>query len=355
MTKSVGMTKKLYIFNPETDYASASGSDIYTPSKAVGEMIRRMTLYPALWAEKGSMILSQIPAEEALAEAHPAILYAIKERELTVTDFRHISALLKGCAPQIRPWGWNRVLAHSLRRSGIDLANAPEENWEARLEASSRRRTIALNRLLAERLPEYRIPLPEEFTDAESLLDFRRLHGEAVYKDPWSSSGRGVLMTEGISDTKIAEWCSGVIRRHGFVMAETPADRITDCATLWKIENGEVRFLGFSMFETSGRGKYLGQIVPDEHGMQKMREKLPFLNDETLVRRILDAQKEFLATDLVSRNIPGYVGIDMLLERDGNLRPGIEINRRMTMGTAALLIGRMMPADIPLPPPFIRL
>ncbi len=346
------MTKELYIFNPDTDYALASGSVIYTPSKAVGEMIRRMTLYPALWASPGGVILSEIPVEKALAEAPDAIRGAIDRKKLRITDWKRVGKELEGNSPEIRPWGWNQVLAHRLMKAGVSLNNAPEGNWADRMVLASRKRTIDLNLHLAEKLPEFEIPVPRAIEEVEDVLSFRRAHGEAVLKDPWSSSGRGVLMTEGMTDRKIEEWCRGVLRRHGYVMAETVADRLTDCATLWEVTAREALFMGFSMFKTTERGKYLGQIIPDPRGMEYMREKLWFLRDDELTRRILSAQKEFLERE---KRIEGYVGIDMLIEKNSNIRPGIEINRRMTMGTAALLIEKTMDADVALPDPFIKL
>lgn len=346
--------RSLYIFNPDTDYALASGSVSYTPSRAVGEMIRNLTLLPALWADKGAVILSSVPKDEALRNAHAGIMRAIREKDLEITDWESLGRDFRETDFNIQPWGWNQVLHARLRRTGIRLPQFTEDDWQTRLELAHRRGTISLNRFLATRLPELEIPEPVEFSEIGEVMKFRSSRGELYLKDPWSSSGRGVLYTGGISDDKIRQWTAGVIRRHGSVMAETVADKKTDCSTLWEIRrDGFARFMGFSMFKTSPQGHYLGQIIPDVDGLQFMKEELPFLSDNCFCRRLLEAQKEWLEAN--SAGIPGYAGIDMLLERSGNLRPGIEINRRMTMGTASCLIARNCPADLPLPSPFIRI
>lgn len=47
----------LHIFNPETDYALASGRPQYTPPKNVVKLRRMLAAIPALWAEPGDDIL----------------------------------------------------------------------------------------------------------------------------------------------------------------------------------------------------------------------------------------------------------------------------------------------------------
>ncbi len=343
--------KMLYIFNPDTDYALASGSEFYTPSKKVVEMTRRMTLYPALWAERNSVILSVTDADAALAEAPKEVRDIIALKDIQVTDFRKVGRLTRNEEVEIMPWGWNRVLMRTLRRAGVPEAVIPAFDQDRSLEISSRERTVSMNRFLGERLPELSIPVPEKCGSVEEALDFMARNGEVYFKDPWSSSGRGVVYTEGMSEGKISQWLNGVIRRHGFVMAETAADRVRDFSSLWSIDREGPRFLGFSMFSTSPNGRYGYQIIPDGNGMRYMAERLRILKDTDLRNRILSAQEEWLRRE---PSVEGYLSIDMIEERDGNIRPGIEVNRRMTMGVAALLTARSLPEEQPLPFPFVR-
>lgn len=343
---------RLYIFNPDTDYALASGSDFYTPSRRVVEMTRKMTLYPALWAETGSIILSHIPVKNAVKEAPPGVLRAIEEKRLKLTDWKEAGQLFKGFSPVILPWGWNQVIGRQLRNAGIDLENAPETNRDLLLKAASRENTVGLNRYLSQRFPEYNIPVPVRCDSVEEVLHFRNRHQEGYFKDPWSSSGRGILCSLGLTNKIVMEWAGGVIRRHGFVMAETVAKRIADFATLWDIRSGKADFIGFSMFTTSVRGHFQCQIIPDQCGTEYMKSKLAFLRDPEITSRIISAQSEWLTAN---SPVPGYASIDMLVESDGNIRPGIEINRRMTMGIAANLIAETNPEDLPVPEPFKRI
>lgn len=344
--------RKLYLFNPDTDYALASGSDFYTPTRLVREIIRRMTLYPALWAEEGGIILSDISPEEALHEAPGSVLRMIGDKGLEVTDWKHVGTYLRGEEVILEPWGWNQVLSRKLRSAGVRSGKAPTDDFERRLYEASRERTVSLNQFMAERIPEFRIPIPVVCRSMDEVRAFIEEYGNGCLKDPWSSSGRGVLFSEGLTGIQIEQWVGGVIKRHGLVVAETVADRKSDFASLWKITEKGAQYIGLSMFLTSERGRYQNQIVPDKAGIEFMKNKLEVVIDNSVFDRIIEIQKAWLSQN---SRISGYASIDMLEEHDGNIRPGIEINRRMTMGVAALLISHNTPEDLPLPSPFIRL
>ena len=346
--------RSLYIFNPDTDYALASGSVSYTPSRAVLEMSRKLTLLPALWAERDAIILASGSSDQATSCAHPGIIRIIDEKNLHVTDLGRIGHDFPDEDFVIKPWGWNPVLCRSLMNAGIAVPQFTTAHWNTCRRIAHRRETISLNRFLSSRLEEMDIPVPTEIFEAEDVMEFRALHGDVYLKDPWSSSGRGVLSTAGLTDERIMQWSKGIIRRHGSIMAETAADKKADCSSLWHMDrDGTAGFMGFSMFMTSQHGRYTGQIVPDARGYGYMSQRLDFLNDRSFCERLLSAQKDWLESN--SHGIEGYVGIDMLVERSGNLRPGIEVNRRMTMGTASILIAETCPNDLTLPAPFIRI
>lgn len=343
---------KVYIFNPDTDYALASGSEFYTATKKVREMTRKMTLYPALWAEPESAILTEFDRGSSLEEAPEEIRCAIAFKKLKIIDFNHTESELRGEKPKIIPWGWNQVLYRQLINAGIDRDALPDPDTVKRREAASREKTISLNQYLKAHIPELNIHVPVKCMSSEETLSFRKQHGEAFLKDPWSSSGRGLLYSEGVTDELIRQWAGGVIRRHGFLMAETVAKKVWDFSSLWVIKEDKPKFLGISMFTTNKRGKYQYQIVPDERGTQYMYDRLSLLRDKGLFDKTISEQRNWLQQEPL---IPGYLSIDMLEEQNGNIRPGIEINRRMTMGIAAHLISTTLPSDFPVPYPFVRM
>lgn len=349
--------RPLYIFNPDTDYALASGSRFYTPPARVASMRRDMALFPALWAEPESIILCPY-GSPAPHTVHPDISQAIAQKKLTILLPHQIDRIRLMGEPELcinaRPWGWDPAICHMLEDLPFHYSTPLPSDWDRRKQMAHRRHTISLCRHLAGQLPEWDIPLPQEiFTEEEAAEKYRQLR-TLFFKDPWSSAGRGICHTRDLTEEQTRQWCRGAIRRHGSVMAETAADKATDCASLWHISDREVRFLGFSLFETSPRGKYKGQVLPDKDGCEAMRHLLPFIADPELGHRLTEAQQQWL--EMPENRMNGYLSIDMLVENNGNVRPGIEINRRMTMGIAALLATGAYgsPLSAQPPHPFIR-
>lgn len=113
-------------------------------------------------------------------------------------------------------------------------------------------------------------------------------------------------------------------------MGETGADKTADYATEWRLERGEAHYLGLSSFSTSNRGKYVcnrrlkqGQMAEEFNQMCQIR-----------IERVIKIQKPIL--EEVYSGYDGLLGVDMMVERDGALRPFVEVNLRRTMGMVYL-------------------
>ena len=95
-----------------------------------------------------------------------------------------------------------------------------------------------------------------------------------------------------------------------------------------------VRFEGASVFATLPSGAYAGNIVDSG---DRLRELIPV----DISAAIAGAEKYL--TEAVAPYYRGYMGIDMLAYREGGrlmLDPCVELNLRMTMGVAAMLLAR---------------
>lgn len=272
---------------------------------------------------------------------------------------------------EVMPWGWNASIRHRLLKAGVPSSNLPSEVYISRLrELSHRRMTIGANSCLnkmmvgSSELRRHRAPLPLELrsiAEVETLLagplsHFRYDEEENIlcedavgegqegdrycglyFKAPWSSSGRGVLYTGAAPDQqmpleKILKWCNGIISRQGSVMCELGASRAADFATEW-IADGEggVRFMGYSFFRTSFRGKYQGNICSSQREiLGEIRRYAPDFGDW-----VVSMQSEMLRQSI--GEYKGPLGVDMLCDTEGHIRCCVEINLRMTMGMAALL------------------
>lgn len=308
----------ILIFNPDTDYALASDSETYNQPKVVARLAEEMKEFPRRYASPGDLTVAY-------------------------SDATSLSAILDsygvgfGEIERIRPWGWNRAIRYRLRKGGVPERLLPtDEELDSLRRLSHRRTTIEANGILNARFCEagvaarHQSVVPREFSNVvDAMAWMNERGGDVFFKAPWSSSGRGVLSTKGMSRHKIQEWVGGIIRRQGSVMAEEAASKRQDFATEWEIESGKVRFKGLSYFEATQKGKYRGNFEGNqEEVLSKIREGAPDFDE-----RIIRAQGEMLEA-LIAPGYQGPLGIDMLSDIDGRIRGCVEINLRMTMGAA---------------------
>lgn len=115
-------------------------------------------------------------------------------------------------------------------------------------------------------------------------------------------------------------------------MMEKAYDRKLDFATEWLCENGEVRFIGYSVFNVSRRGKYHGNITENQTSLRNIIEDKAGQSLSTTV----ECQRGAITT-LIAPDYDGPVGIDMLVTASGAINPCVEINLRHTMGMAGIL------------------
>lgn len=322
---SGSVSRSILIFNPDTDYALASGSDFYTPPASVVRLIASSPLQAASWSNQGDLILIPYPSiaitdeiRDQADKMNVGLVSVGDLKEWSGADWDRISS--------VKPWGWNHALRHTLSEAGAPDRLLPStdetDTWRT---LSHRRTSISFNRLLGES------NLPVEITSAEDGIRFWKENPGCWFKAPWSSSGRGVICTEELEELHIEPWIRGIIRRQGSVLAENGSDRVLDFASEWVVENGKSRFLGLSSFDVSVRGKYSGQKPLSQTAIAEMITG----HIRTSLDEIISAQEAVL-DKVISPYYRGPLGIDMLADRDGIVRPCIEINLRRTMGHVAL-------------------
>lgn len=311
--------KTIYIFNPDTDYALASGSPFYTPPRSIIRIINEMAFFPRQFAGVDDIVIPYNKINQILI-----IVGGIEQ--------------LKNYT--IRPWGWNAKIRRELLEAGIPEYKLPTvEEIEHLRNLSHRHTTIRANEILNCNLlshnvsPRHLSPLPVEFYSEDELLDYYHNHNEEAFlKAPWSSSGRGIMFTGDNRDIQIREWAHGIIRRQGSVLYEPAADKVLDFATEWNVEDGVPVYCGLSLFEASSRGKYHGNIdISQTEIADRIRQYA-----QDFDHRWIEAQYDMLS-NLIGNQYHGPLGIDMLVDRTGAIRACIEINLRMTMGHATLL------------------
>lgn len=232
------------------------------------------------------------------------------------------------------PWGWSAYTRRFYEKAGMNASVLPSNEDIERMRGLSHRRTAAI---LAERLREMSpdAHLAEPAVQCRNVDEVKKairdFDGHAFIKQPWSSSGRGVVSTAGLYADKIVKLADDSIRRQGSVMVERAYDKVVDFARLFESKDGGIIDLGTSVFSTDERGAYIGNMLaPEAERMAVVTrhiEESRLLAAVECVRRVLEAE--------VAPYYTGILGVDMLVASDGTLDASVELNLRCTMGYVA--------------------
>ena len=299
---------KLHIYNPETEYALASASPYYTLPESVRRLRMSKARLPEMYAGHDDAILLMDGADPEPDRPSSCTLLT---PDMDIEWSRYIAS----------PWGWNAQIACSLTASCPGLRGIPSAGRIDRLRKLAHRRTT-INFLKAYEVQD--ISLPLELDDYDTAVEFYHKHPNIFLKAPWSSSGRGVMRTDDLKPMHVEPWMRGIIRSQGSVMVEPIYDKALDCATEWTMRNGKAAFLGVSVFEASGRGKYHRNI---EAGQLSLWNMIGVLTPE-----VIEKQRHALQS-VIGSDYDGPLGIDMLVTSAGTLHPCVELNLRHTMGS----------------------
>jgi hypothetical protein len=179
-----------------------------------------------------------------------------------------------------------------------------------------------------------KIPISAQLISTEDVVDFVSRNPKAIFKAPWSNSGKGLCwVSDGLTDSVLG-WCRNVVEKQGAVVAEKVYDKVQDFAMEFLCDASEVRFAGYSLFQTE-RGVYrCNELMSDAAIVETLTNK--WISKELLLV-VQDRLKEFILKEIAPL-YNGYLGVDMFIYADNNqyrLHSCVEINLRMTMGMVA--------------------
>lgn len=322
----------VHIYNPSHDEALAINKAQYCPSSAArqtGEMFWDVAKW---WMSPDDFIL-HLPTDGSL-------------RGVAVPDWTMVQ--------RIEPWGWDRHIVGVLRRLGAPDGLLPTEaQLDTIRHLSSRQTAVRVLEALRLRLPlSETIPasavlqaesrwctLESEVTDAVEAFG-----GEAMLKQPWSCSGRGVWRTTAADLS--GEHSSSILRvrktlrEQGAVEVEPLYECVADFAMEFCAEaDGSVRYEGLSVFATHAGGGYAGNVIAPQPELQRRLEEkaggaLPL---QALAEVLCSVLGEVLAGQYA-----GPLGVDMMHTPEG-IHPCIEVNLRNTMGRVAIFQQQFSP------------
>ena len=133
---------RIHHFNPEHEICLASGRSNYTPPHAATRLRSGLGWMPALWAEKGDIVLvddSDYAKKAAqrwrgvLPEVHYLTFSELKSM------LRHIS--MDTLQLTVSPWGWDLPLRQQLMRSGVPASHLPTLKEMDTIRTLAHRRT----------------------------------------------------------------------------------------------------------------------------------------------------------------------------------------------------------------------
>ncbi len=296
-----------------------------------------MALFPACYASNRDAILIIDHIDDKQLRESPYFEIAVS-KSISIIRLNQIAGFVSRFKSEagnlkFRPWGWNHSILKTLLTAGVGQHLLKTEDQIDKIrELSHRRTTIPFQSILSQNLDDINVIPAKEFYATKDATDFFESNPGAFFKAPWSSSGRGVINTAGMSPNAITAWINGCIRRQGSVIGEIGRRRTCDFATEWYCKNGVATFLGLSLFKTSPEGRYKGNII----GSQAFLWQSISRHTNHWRQNVIDAQK--IAIDsIISPSYDGPVGIDMFSTVEGDINPCVEINLRMTMGLATLL------------------
>lgn len=290
---------RLLVFNPENDMALADGQSGYTAPEAIERFSRSQWTLPRLWAKEGDFVWDW--------------KQDLSDRNIT----------------EVVPWGWSKALVHRLLKAGVRREVMPSDVWLDGLRTlSSRVFTSRLQRALGLDVAVC--------TSWEDVMRFEQNVGPCVMKAPWSSSGKGLMMTSGVSSRG---WLQNTVAREGAVVCERWMDKVQDFALEYTVKgDGTVRYEGISVFRTSRMGRYLAHDVVSQEEQRAVL--MQWVREEELVQWCTWWQNRLEESDIRAFSYVGPMGVDMLVDVNGSINPCVELNWRMTMGHVTLLRGK---------------
>lgn len=340
------MGAKLLIFNPEHDLALAVGNKSYTPPAIIDKLKKDFSLLPAAYAGDGDFVLVPQALCKAVKSKLPDLvspLFPLRINKKAVIISLSQLPIVADKISMVIPWGWNHHLRKNLIAAGVSPNILPSETILETLRRLSHRRTTISFFDYFKNYPQYSdLPSPKEIHSLNEAEEFLSHAEVAFFKAPWSSSGRGIVVSDHITRKGLMEWAHGILSKQGSIIAEKAWDKKIDFASEWWMGNGKAEFVGLSYFKASSRGKYHGNTLETQCFIREAIIK----NTDKFDASLLRMQREALETK-VGRAYSGPLGIDMLADTSGHINPCVEINFRLTMGFIATKRGREILQNLP--------
>lgn len=329
LSKAFGRREKqqprlVFLFNPSHEMALADGTANYTPPAPVRQMEADLVMLPAIFAQEGDWVM------DATAKS----LFDAAGKRVDKSRF-----LAERGSMVPFPWGWNATVRKSLLRFGFSPGCMPDEGLLEQIRAFACRRFHA--RYIRMFLDEDGVQRGDAFVGqqmafCDSLEGIGESDGPFIFKLPWSSSGRGVF-TSDKPDADALRRLTGFLHSQGGFLKDRFYQKTLDFAMeFYVFSDGEVRFVGYSVFQAASGGKYGGNMVDSQQVLEAVIAEA--LGSRALLELIRRTHARLLEKTMAGR-YTGFVGIDMMVVNTSQgkaCHPCVELNPRLNMGILAI-------------------
>jgi len=340
----------VYYFNPTCELAVANSSFSFMPPLLLQEMERDLSILPFVFATENDFILTEnIPSD--------GFLQKLKHIGFNLPSFCSLAdmeSLPSGLLGNICPWGWSPAAHFKLRKLKekcdqefrIDPISIWRKDHQKLFERSSS--LSLLTKIVNQNPPEWiigRSLIGEIVTNCIEIELLLKKHTSIVLKAPMSSSGRGIQI---IRKPRLREsnkqWITGVLRQQNYLIAEPFLEKLIDFSFQFQIlPNAEIKYLGYSVFETNSNGQYKGTLINPY-----LKSILPEENTselETMIGKTAMLLSEYLKKSLYTEFYHGFFGVDALIFKHHDrlmIQPCIEVNSRMNMGVLSMYLEKQL-------------
>lgn len=328
--------KILHYFNPGHENAVLNRLPSYTPPASIMAISNELAALPAWYGDVEDLVLVNGDYDRAyythLKDLGLQLPKLVIAKELV--KCKDLQAMLWGVAPREI-----RFLEDLRSKMSLDI-QIPK--WDDKLVHFNGR--FYAKEVLSEIVEssDYfeSIDPPKFFSSLDQLEDYVESYNKAILaKSPYSSSGRGLLW---IPDTGInrpeRQILQGMFNKQGSVSLEPIYDKVLDFAMEFMSDGkGQVKFVGYSLFSTTEKGVYTGNILQNQ---TKIAEKLQRYIGETVLELAKEKLEKIFSRDC-SLIHQGCIGVDMMICTNGDsyvLHPCVEINLRYNMGYLSVML-----------------
>jgi len=265
-----------------------------------------------------------------------------------------LESIPAGSFDAIYPWGWSPAAHFKLKnlkeKCSEPFKASPVYNWTSEYRLLFERSTSLdfLTGILNRNPPDWFISkemIGEKVTSCDEIDLLLKKQSPLVLKAPMSSSGRGIqIIRKAQLNTSNRQWISGVLKQQNYLIAEPYLEKLMDLSFQFQVlEDAEIEYLGYSIFETNSNGQYNGTFIhPD---LQKFIAEKYIPELEFKIEETAQMLKSALKTSVYVTGHRGFLGIDALVFENQDcltVQPCIEINSRMNMGILTMFLERII-------------